>query len=186
MNDLKDEVQNPALLKVIKDSIADGRDTIQKLAQVFKDNVLQLRMEQTESVLKQLTLSIEDLQNVMEFIEKLREGMQFFKDFGLPADILKKTLRSSDIIARIGGDEFTVLLIDPQSPDIEKIINCKIRNNLTIHNEKMKREYNLSASMGFAHLDPFCPSSIDALLVKADALMYEDKQRQKSDKNATS
>ena len=102
------------------------------------------------------------------------------------ADILKKTLRSSDIIARIGGDEFTVLIIDPQTPDIEKIISSKIKNNLTIHNEKMKREYNLSASMGFAHLDPFCPSSIDALLVKADALMYEDKQRQKSDKNATS
>jgi hypothetical protein len=86
MNDLKDEVQNPALLKVIKDSIADARDTIQKLAQAFKDNVLHLRLEQTESVLNQLTLSIEDLQNVMEFMEKLREGMQFFKDFGLPAD----------------------------------------------------------------------------------------------------
>jgi hypothetical protein len=86
MNDLKDEIQNHALLKVIKDSIADGRDTIQKLAQVFKDNVLQLRLEQTESVLNQLTLNIEDLQNVMEFIEKLREGMQFFKYFGLPAD----------------------------------------------------------------------------------------------------
>jgi len=102
------------------------------------------------------------------------------------ADILRKTFRSSDIIARIGGDEFTVLIIDPQSPDIEKIISSKIKNNLTIHNEKMKREYNLSASMGFAHLDPFCSSSIDALLVKADALMYEDKQRQKSDKNTTS
>ena len=86
MNDLRDEVQNPALLKVIKDSIIDGRDTLQKLAQVFKDNVLQLRLEQTESVLNQLTLSIADLQNVMEFIEKLHEGMQFFKDFGLPAD----------------------------------------------------------------------------------------------------
>jgi hypothetical protein len=86
MNDLKDEVQNPVLLKVIKDSITDGRDTIQKLAQVFKDNVLQLRLEQTEGVLNQLILSIGDLQNVMEFIEKLREGMQFFKDFGLPAD----------------------------------------------------------------------------------------------------
>ncbi|MBI5057054.1 MAG: hypothetical protein HZB61_10610 [Nitrospirae bacterium] len=86
MNDLKDEVQNSALLKVIKDSLEDARDTAQKLAQVFKDNVLQLRLEQTESVLNQLTRSIEDLQNVMDFTEKLREAMQFFKDFGLPAD----------------------------------------------------------------------------------------------------
>jgi len=86
MNELKDEVQNPALLKAIKDSIPDARDTIQKLAMAFKDNVLQIRVEQTESVLYQLTLSIENLQNVMEFIGKLREGIKFFKDFGLPAD----------------------------------------------------------------------------------------------------
>jgi len=86
MNDLKDEIQNPVLLKVIKGSISDARDTIQKLAQAFKDNVLQIRVEQTENVLYQLTLSIENLQNVMEFMEKLREGIKFFKDFGLPAD----------------------------------------------------------------------------------------------------
>ena len=43
MNDLKDEIQNPVLLKVIKGSISDARDTIQKLAYAFKDNVLQIR-----------------------------------------------------------------------------------------------------------------------------------------------
>lgn len=86
MNDLKDEIQNPVLLKVIKGSISDARDTIQKLAYAFKDNVLQIRMEQTESVLYQLTLNIENLQHVMEFIGKLREGIKFFNDFGLPAD----------------------------------------------------------------------------------------------------
>jgi len=86
MNELKDEVQNPALLKAIKDSISDARDTIQKLAIAFKDNVLQIRVEQTDTILYQLTLNIENLQKVMEFIEKLREGIKFFKDFGLPAD----------------------------------------------------------------------------------------------------
>jgi len=86
MNDLKDEVQNPALLKVIKDSLADARDTVRKLARTFKENVLQLRLEQTEGVLGQLTQNIVDLQYLMEFIGKLREGMRFFKDFGLPAD----------------------------------------------------------------------------------------------------
>ncbi|MBI5097965.1 MAG: GGDEF domain-containing protein [Nitrospirae bacterium] len=100
-------------------------------------------------------------------------------------DLLKNTFRSSDIIARIGGDEFTVLIIAPQYPDIEKIINKKIQNRLKIHNEEMKREYNLSVSMGFAHFDPKYPSSIDELLVKADALMYEDKKQKKSGKDTT-
>ncbi len=86
MNDLKDEIENSALLKAIKDSLADARDTTQKLSRIFKDNVLQLRLEQTESVLNQLTQNIVDLQNVMEFVGKLREGMQFFKNFGLPVD----------------------------------------------------------------------------------------------------
>lgn len=101
MNDLKDEVKNPALLKVIKDCIADGRDTLQKLARTFKENVLQLRLEQTESMLNQLTLSIEDLQNVMEFIEKLREGMQFFKDFGLPVDPITHQGKGIDLFKEI-------------------------------------------------------------------------------------
>ncbi len=134
---------------------------------------------------RNLTVLFLDLNDLKEINDNFghNAGDQALLDI---AGILRKTFRSSDIIARIGGDEFTVLIIDPQSPDIEKIINSKIKNNLTIHNEKMKREYNLSLSMGFAHFDHFCPSSIDALLVKADALMYEDKQRQKSDKNTTS
>lgn len=101
------------------------------------------------------------------------------------AGLLRKTFRSSDIIARIGGDEFTALIIDPQSPDIEKIINNKLQNSLNIHNKEMKRDYTLSVSMGFAHFDPKRPSSTDQLLAQADARMYEDKQRQRSGKSAT-
>jgi hypothetical protein len=86
MNDIKDGIENSALLKVIKDSLADARDTVQKLAQLFNDNVRQLRLEATEDVLNQLTQNIVDLQYVMEFIEKLREGMKFFNAFGLPSD----------------------------------------------------------------------------------------------------
>jgi len=86
MNDLKDGIENSALLKVINDSLADARDTVQKLAQLFNDNVRQLRLEESENALNQLTQNIVDLQYVMEFIEKLREGMKFFKYFGLPSD----------------------------------------------------------------------------------------------------
>jgi diguanylate cyclase (GGDEF)-like protein/PAS domain S-box-containing protein len=92
------------------------------------------------------------------------------------ANILKKTFRSSDIIARIGGDEFTVLMVESQNPDIQKHAVENILRNVRIHNNKMKRSYRLSFSIGIASFDPENPCSIDDLLVRADTLMYENKK----------
>ncbi len=86
MNDLKDEVENPALLKAIKDTFVDARDTAQKLAQQFKDNVLQLRVEGSENVFNQLAQDITDLQCFLEYIGELSEGMKYFKDVESPSD----------------------------------------------------------------------------------------------------
>jgi diguanylate cyclase (GGDEF)-like protein/PAS domain S-box-containing protein len=128
-----------------------------------------------------LFLDLNEMKNINDSLGH-KAGDQVLTDF---AGLLRKTFRSSDIIARIGGDEFTALIIDPQSADIEKIINNKIQNNLKIHNKEMKRDYTLSVSMGFAHFNPRRPSSIDQLIAQADALMHEDKQRQRSGKSET-
>jgi diguanylate cyclase (GGDEF)-like protein/PAS domain S-box-containing protein len=133
---------------------------------------------------KNLSILFLDLNEMKSINDNLghKAGDQALIDI---AGLLRKTFRSSDIIARIGGDEFTALIVDPQSADIEKIINSKIQNNLKVHNKEMKRNYTLSVSMGFAHFNPARPSSIDNLLAQADSLMYEDKQRQRSGENTT-
>ncbi|RJQ42936.1 MAG: diguanylate cyclase [Nitrospiraceae bacterium] len=95
------------------------------------------------------------------------------------AAILRQTFRASDVIARMGGDEFVVILIEPRKVDIEKIVSVHIKENLAMHNEKTRAGYALSISMGFAHFDPEHPSTTDQLLAQADAAMYADKQRQK-------
>jgi diguanylate cyclase (GGDEF)-like protein/PAS domain S-box-containing protein len=92
------------------------------------------------------------------------------------AHILKKTFRSSDIIARIGGDEFTVLMVESENPDIQKCAVENILRNVRIHNNKMKRIFKLSFSIGIASFDPKNPCSIDDLLVQADSLMYDNKK----------
>jgi diguanylate cyclase (GGDEF)-like protein/PAS domain S-box-containing protein len=92
------------------------------------------------------------------------------------ANILKKTFRSSDIIARIGGDEFTVLMVESQNPDIHEYAVENILRNVSIHNKKMKRSYRLSFSIGIASFNPENPCSIDNLLAQADTLMYENKK----------
>ena len=103
-----------------------------------------------------------------------REGDQALIDTAL---ILKKTFRASDIIARIGGDEFAVLLAERSEPDIEHVIFGHIQNNLKVHNEQGGRAYQLSLSTGTAYFDPERPCTVGDLLSIADAKMYEEKKR---------
>jgi diguanylate cyclase (GGDEF)-like protein len=102
-----------------------------------------------------------------------KEGDQALIDF---ATILRKTFRASDIIARIGGDEFTVLITEPYSTAIETIVSRHLQDNLKTHNEETEKGYELSASIGVVHYDPEQACSVDELLARADELMYEQKQ----------
>jgi diguanylate cyclase (GGDEF)-like protein len=95
------------------------------------------------------------------------------------ADILRESFRESDIIARIGGDEFAVLLSDPSGQEVEHVIVNHIENSLKFYNETRKRDYELLFSMGIAHYDSGYPCSIDDLIIQADELMYEDKRLHK-------
>ncbi len=93
------------------------------------------------------------------------------------SNILKKTFRASDIIARIGGDEFAILITEPLSTKIEKTVAEHIQDNLKIHNEQTEKGYRLSLSMGMVHYDAEQPCNVEALLDRADALMYEHKRQ---------
>ncbi len=90
------------------------------------------------------------------------------------ASILKKTFRESDIIARIGGDEFVVLL--ESTDENSEIMITRLHENVRDYNAK-RPQHILSMSVGTAHFDPEHPISIDELLAKADALMYAEKRR---------
>jgi two-component system cell cycle response regulator len=89
------------------------------------------------------------------------------------ANILKKTFRESDIIARIGGDEF-VVLIEPTDGNSETMIT-RLHENVKEYNAK-RFQHILSISLGTAYFDPEHPISIDELLAEADALMYAQKR----------
>jgi diguanylate cyclase (GGDEF)-like protein len=91
------------------------------------------------------------------------------------ANIFKKTFRESDIIARIGGDEFVALLESTVEND-EILIN-RLSENIKDHNAKQTRRYKLSVSVGVTQFDPENPISIDELLSQADAMMYTQKRK---------
>jgi diguanylate cyclase (GGDEF)-like protein len=93
------------------------------------------------------------------------------------ASILKKTFRESDIIARMGGDEFVVLLESTDEND--DMLITRLHENIRDYNAKVSQDYKLSVSVGPAQFDPEYPISIDQLLSKADALMYAQKRERR-------
>ena len=92
------------------------------------------------------------------------------------ARILKDTFRGSDIISRMGGDEFAVLAIDIND-ETAQILLSRLQASIDAYNALEARKYTLSLSVGVAQYDPQTPVSLDILISRADALMYEEKRK---------
>jgi diguanylate cyclase (GGDEF)-like protein len=92
--------------------------------------------------------------------------------------ILKQNFRESDILARIGGDEF-VALTSATSKESAEIITHRIQSAIQSHNLEGTASYHLSMSLGIALYDPDAPSTLNDLIAQADSLMYQQKQAKK-------
>lgn len=94
------------------------------------------------------------------------------------ADVLKETFRTSDIIARLGGDEYAALALDTSEANSE-IFTARLQSLIDTRNKQEHRRYRLSISAGCSYYDPENPVSMDELMASADKLMYEQKQSKK-------
>jgi len=94
------------------------------------------------------------------------------------AAILRESFRQSDIIARMGGDEFAILQVGNTDGN-EKASIDRLHNNVALHNKQSEREYRLSLSVGTSLWDPSGSHSISELVKQADDIMYEQKKSRK-------
>ncbi|HHB13365.1 MAG TPA: GGDEF and EAL domain-containing protein [Chromatiales bacterium] len=88
---------------------------------------------------------------------------------------LERAIRASDSLARIGGDEFTVICEDLGSEADVAPIAEKILGSLTRPFRIMGNDIEISASVGIA-VYPDDGRDMDELLRHADAAMYAAKQ----------
>jgi len=95
------------------------------------------------------------------------------------AEILRVCVRESDILARMGGDEFAALLVDSEAAFAEQA-PARLQAAFDKRNAGKKTKYDLSISVGCAPYFGDDPITLEELVARADELMYEDKQRMKA------
>lgn len=94
------------------------------------------------------------------------------------ANILRKTFREADILARTGSDEFVISTL-VSSKDHDKLIMTRLKENLDKYNAGKSGTLILSLSFGSAFLAPEEAVSIEEVLSRADEKMHEHKQSKK-------
>ena len=93
------------------------------------------------------------------------------------AGLLRQCFRESDIIGRLGGDEFCALLSHTSAVD-DLLIRKRLVKLIDTSNESSKRAYALSVSVGA--VDISCAEELEQQIGRADALMYEHKRGKRS------
>lgn len=88
------------------------------------------------------------------------------------AEIIRATFRESDIMARVGGDEFCVLMWAPVGGEgpIERL-----RLRVDEFNRSATRPYTISISIGARAYDPQENTPLEELIEDADRSMYREK-----------
>jgi diguanylate cyclase (GGDEF)-like protein/PAS domain S-box-containing protein len=87
------------------------------------------------------------------------------------SEVLRKIFRADDVIARIGGDEFAVLLPKADANVVQSAVE-RLRREIEFHNTQHGGN-PLSLSLGSATIHP--GESLTAALRTADKQMYQEK-----------
>jgi diguanylate cyclase (GGDEF)-like protein len=90
---------------------------------------------------------------------------------------IRRQVRESDTVARVGGDEFSVILPDIARREVAETVARKLIAALVMpfHLASQKQSVDIGTSIGIA-LYPADGRDADALVNAADAAMYGAKQ----------
>jgi diguanylate cyclase (GGDEF)-like protein len=93
--------------------------------------------------------------------------------------LLTKAFRQTDILARMGGDEFVVLAID-MKPDQEHVVRRRLAAIVSDFNATSGKPYVLAYSMGCAARQASSYGSLEEMMDEADRHLYAEKRDKKA------
>jgi diguanylate cyclase (GGDEF)-like protein len=96
------------------------------------------------------------------------------------AGVLRQTFRECDLVARIGGDEYAVLVRHAR-PETAGVLGERLKRQVREFNRRADRPYDLSISLGFAFHKSSTLDTVTGLLDRADRALYRDKRRKHED-----
>ena len=120
------------------------------------------------------TLSYFDLNSFKEINDNYghSEGDAVLTNF---AEMMTSEFRDSDLIARIGGDEFAILQINTSSENANHSLQ-RFQKRIENYNSASCKDYQLQFSFGTVEYNPQQHLSLSDLMREADQLMYIQKQ----------
>ena len=116
-----------------------------------------------------LFLDMDDLKDINDRFGH-SQGDQALRDV---ATVLRGAVRESEVVARVGGDEFVVLVED--EPLAAEQLAERLRRRLAAASTKGDRRYKLSVSLGVAYWSAEEKATLQELIDRADQSMYVAK-----------
>ncbi len=95
------------------------------------------------------------------------------------ATILTRVCRRSDLVARVGGDEFLCLLAHATAGEAESLF-ARLATELQTRNAHPQAEFQLATSLGWCEWSPTQSPTLQTLLRQADESMYANKRARKA------